>query len=43
MRNMENTNDKLVIYQTHDGRTQIDDWLENETVWLKVDQMALLF
>lgn len=40
---MENVNDKIVIYQTDDGRTQIDVWLENETVWLKVDQMALLF
>ena len=43
MRNMENTNDKIVIYQTDDGQTQIDVRLENETVWLKVDQMALLF
>ena len=40
---MENTNDKIVIYQTDDGRTQIDVRLENETVWLNVDQMALLF
>ena len=40
---MENTNDKIVIYQTDDGRTQIDVRLENETVWLNMDQMALLF
>ena len=40
---MENVNDKIVIYQTDDGRTQIDVRLENETVWLNVDQMALLF
>ena len=40
---MENTNDKIVIYQTDDGQTQIDVRLEEETVWLNVDQMALLF
>ena len=40
---MENVNDKIVIYQTDDGRTQIDVRLEEETVWLNVDQMALLF
>ena len=26
--------DKIVIYQTEDGQTQIDVRLENETVWL---------
>ena len=40
---MENTTNKIVIYQTDDGRTQIDVRLEEETVWLNVDQMALLF
>ena len=35
--------DKIVIYQTEDGQTQIDVRLENETVWLKVEQMATLF
>ena len=25
---------KIVIYQTEDGQTQIDVRLENETVWL---------
>ncbi len=34
---------KIVIYQSEDGQTQIDVRLENETVWLSVDQMALLF
>ena len=43
MRSMENSNGKIVIYQTDDGRTQIDVRLEEETVWLNVDQMALLF
>ena len=26
---------KIVIYQTEDGQTQIDVRLENDTVWLK--------
>ena len=34
---------KIVIYQTPDGKTQIDVRLENETVWLNVAQMASLF
>ena len=37
------TENKIVIYQTDDGQTQIDVRLENETVWLNIDQMALLF
>ena len=34
---------KIVIYQTEDGKTQIDVRLENETVWLTQAQMAELF
>ena len=34
---------KIVIYQTEDGETQIDVRLENETVWLSANQMAALF
>lgn len=34
---------KMVIYQTEDGQTQIDVRLENETVWLSQAQMAELF
>lgn len=34
---------KIVIYQTPDGKTQIDVRLENETVWLTQTQMAQLF
>ena len=34
---------KIVIYQTEDGQTQIDVRLENETVWLTQGQMAELF
>ena len=34
---------KIVIYQTPDGKTQIDVRLEDETVWLTQTQMAELF
>ena len=34
---------KIIIYQTEDGQTQIDVCLENETVWLTQAQMAELF
>lgn len=40
---MENVNDKIIIYQTDDGQTQVDVRLENETVWLTQAQMAMLF
>ena len=34
---------EIVLYQTADGRTSIDVKLENETVWLSKEQMAILF
>ena len=34
---------KIVIYQTDDGQTQIDVRLENDTVWLNTNQMSILF
>ena len=34
---------KIVMYQTEDGQTQIDVRLENDTVWLTQSQMAELF
>ena len=34
---------KIVIYQTEDGKTQLDVKLENETVWLTQAQMVQLF
>lgn len=34
---------KIIIYQTDDGKTQLDVKLENETVWLTQAQMAELF
>jgi hypothetical protein len=33
----------IIIYQTEDGKTKIETRLENETVWLTIDQMAELF
>ena len=30
----ENLNDKIIIYQSEDGKTQLDVTLEHETVWL---------
>lgn len=39
---MEEQN-KIVIYQTEDGKTQIDVKFENETVWLTQAQMSKLF
>ncbi len=38
-----NVDDKIIIYQTEDGQTQIDVRLEDETVWLTQAQMAMLF
>ena len=40
---MDNIDNKIIIYQTDDGNTQIDVRLENETVWLSQAQMAFLF
>ena len=37
------TDNKILIYQTEDGQTQIDVRLENDTVWLTQAQMAELF
>ena len=34
---------KIIIYQSEDGETQIDVRLENDTVWLTQAQMAELF
>ena len=34
---------KIIIYQTEDGQTQIDVRMENDTVWLTQAQMAELF
>lgn len=33
----------ILLYQTEDGTTKIEAVLENETVWLTIDQMSMLF
>ncbi len=33
----------IIIYQTEEGKTKIETRLEDETVWLNIDQMAELF
>ena len=40
---MLENNTELIIYQTEDGRTKIDVHMENETVWLSLEQMSELF
>ena len=34
---------EVIIYQTEDGMTKIDVNMQNETVWLSLEQMARLF
>ena len=34
---------EVIMYQTDDGQTQLDVHLENDTIWLTANQMALLF
>jgi len=38
---MEKSN--IIIYQTEDGKTKIETRLEEDTVWLTIEQMAELF
>ena len=33
----------ILIYQTEDGQTKIETVLQDETVWLTIEQMAELF
>lgn len=40
---MSENRTELMMYQTEDGQTKIDVRMENETVWLSLDQMAELF
>ncbi|WP_041957389.1 virulence RhuM family protein [Sulfurospirillum arsenophilum] len=37
------TTSNILIYQSEDGKTRIETRLENETVWLNIEQMAELF
>ena len=34
---------EVIVYQSKDGLTRVDVKMENETVWLSLDQMAMLF
>lgn len=43
MKNIEPKKGEIVIYQTPDKKVRIDVSLENETIWLTQDQIALLF
>ncbi len=40
---MENINDKIIIYQTADGKTNLEVKMDKDTVWLSQAQMAELF
>ena len=33
----------IILYQTEDGRTRVQCWLENETIWLTQALMTELF
>ncbi len=37
------SNSEILLYQTENGQTKIDVRLEEETVWLSIDQMSQLF
>ena len=40
---IKNNNSELVIYESKDGNIKLDVSLENETVWLSLEQMSKLF
>ena len=40
---MEDKHDEIVIYQSEDGLIKVDVLFENETVWLTIEQMSVLF
>jgi hypothetical protein len=40
---MELPNSEIIIYQNPEGNIKIDVRLEEETVWLTIDQMSELF
>ena len=42
MNNIEKEN-QIIIYKTKDGETEIDVKMQEETIWLSLDQMAELF
>jgi hypothetical protein len=40
---IEQNNGEVIIYQSEDGKIRLDVRLENNTVWLSQEQIALLF
>ena len=40
---MNETKGEIVVYQSDDGLTRVDVRFEGDTVWLSLDQLALLF
>lgn len=40
---INNTDSQIIIYQSENGKVQIDVTLQNETVWLTQQQIANLF
>ena len=43
MKNNKISNSELIIYESTDGKIKLDVNLENETVWLSLEQMSRLF
>jgi hypothetical protein len=40
---IEKNNGEIIIYQSEDGKIKLDVRLENKTVWLTQEQIAMLF
>jgi len=40
---MSKTHREVIIYKSDDGHAKLSVFIENETVWLSLDQMAALF
>ena len=40
---MESNNSEFILFKTEDEKISVDVRLENETVWLTQDQIAMLF
>lgn len=40
---IEQNNGEIIIYQSEDGKIRLDVRLENNSVWLSQEQIALLF
>ena len=40
---MKKDNGRIVIFKTEDGKISVDARFDSETVWLSLDQMAVLF